>query len=350
MQDANMPRFARTIEELEQEAVKWWPPELSNEEASLSIIPLLLATQDNFISILKLSKESPSQIFDVLRASKFPANLFLKHLVVLADFGGEQIQRLNSNFDSLFPVKEFSKPRCFEFFWGEKKQAYPFKGLPIKGLNNKKLGIDGPGLSTQGQLDGLTEDIAMILLFGANAADPAVSEVLHKCEIGNLLGTDEELERYVRQKYIFVSRITGGAQANTLGQVAQKHVKNYLQNKLPGSYQIIPNGHIEDVTHTDGRTLTTFDMVVRNDSISVAIEVSFQVTTNSTIERKAGQAKPRYDMIHRTGNYIAYVIDGAGNFQRKNAIKTICRYSDCTVAFSEEEFKVLTEFITSVLK
>jgi hypothetical protein len=346
-----MTSCKRTIEELEKKAVKWWPSELTKKETATSIIPILLSTQDKFISILKLSKEKPTQVFEVLDAAKFPANLFLKHLVVLADFGGEQIQRLNLNFAGLFPVQENFKPRCFEFFWHENKHTYCFTGLPIGGvLNNSKLGIDGNSLSSSQPLSDLKKDMMMILLFGSNAAEPSTAEILQKCEIGNLLGNDEQLERYVKQKYIWVSRITGGAQSNTLGQVAQHYVIDFLKHALATGYVVTPSGHLAGVTHTEGRTLTKFDIVVNKGPKAVAIEVSFQVTTNSVIERKAGQAKARYDMIKKTGNSIAYVIDGAGNFQRRSAVSTICQYSDCTVGFSDAEFKVLADFIRGVLE
>ena len=81
----------------------------------------------------------------------------------------------------------------------------------------------------------------------------------------------------------------------------------------------------------------------------VGIEVSFQVTTNSTIERKAGQAADRQALVHKSGYQIAYVLDGAGNFQRSSAISTICNHSDCTVAYTVAEFKVLSNWIKSVL-
>lgn len=80
------------------------------------------------------------------------------------------------------------------------------------------------------------------------------------------------------------------------------------------------------------------------------MEVSFQVTTNSVIERKAGQAQARYNQIDKAGYKIAYVIDGAGNFQRDTALGTICRYSHCTVAFSQSELGVLCEFIRDYLQ
>ncbi|MCV5690604.1 hypothetical protein OFN32_40980, partial [Escherichia coli] len=67
----------------------------------------------------------------------------------------------------------------------------------------------------------------------------------------------------------------------------------------------------------------------------VGIEISFQVTTNSTIEGKAGLAKSRRDLLNSRGHKIAYVIDGSGNFQHSNAIKTIINHSDMTVNFSD---------------
>ena len=83
----------------------------------------------------------------------------------------------------------------------------------------------------------------------------------------------------------------------------------------------------------------------RNDN-HFGIEVSFQFTTNSVIERKAGQAKERADRIHAAGHSVCYVLDGAGNINvRENAVRIICSYSDCTVALSAEEIGVLAEFM-----
>lgn len=79
-------KYQKTFEELEQVASKFWPSELSEMEAKVSIIPLLLKTQDQFISI-----ETPEldSLFDIVKASSLSPNLFLKHLVILADYGGE---------------------------------------------------------------------------------------------------------------------------------------------------------------------------------------------------------------------------------------------------------------------
>ena len=340
----------RTPDELIRRATMWWPSFLAEQEALSSIIPGLLQSQDQFLSILTLARDNPGQVFQVIAASGFPPNLFLKHLVVLADFGGETIQRVNVQFYSLFPRDEAIAQNRFDFVWNEKEYSYSFAAMPAKGsLNNRRLQIDAGGLLRVSTLDGLTKDMIMLLLHGASSTNELAAAVFHKCEIGSLLGRGEELEKYVKQKYIWVSRITGGAQANALGQVAQTYLHEFLRANLGASYEVVRNGHIEGITQNDGRTLISFDLVVGKGERKVAIEVTFQVTTNSTIERKSGQAASRYRALKERGHYIAYVVDGAGNFQRRSAISTLCANSDCTVAYTDDEFAVLAQFIRSVL-
>lgn len=338
-------KYNRNITELSQQATMWWPTFLSELESSTSVIPLLLQSQHKFISLLILANAGPNHIIQLISAAKFPANLFLKHLVVLTDFGGEKIQRLNSQIDKVFPINAAGK-RTLEYIVDSQTFTYDLKALPIKGtLNNLKLNIDGTSLSKSCNIDNLKQDMLIILLYGANSTNPYVAEVLNKCMVGNLIGKKDEIDEFVKQRYLFVSRITGGAEANTLGQVAQTYVCDYLRRYLREGYTIQSNGHIDGITHNDGKTLTNFDVVVSRDNKHVAIEISFQVTTNSTIERKAGQAKARYDMVSASNNFISYIIDGAGNFQRRSAISTICENSHCTVAYTDSELQTLISFI-----
>lgn len=340
-------RYNKDINELEKNAVMWWPDSLKSKTSKLSAIPILLDSQDEFTSILRLSKDSPFQVFDVVEASKFSGNLFLKHLTVLADYGGETIQRLNENFHSVFNCTEEEKPFMEAVFEG-KPFRYEFQSLPIKGtLSNKKLGIDGGSIGTPAPMTPLLKDMAMILLYGASAINAQGADI-EKCEIGAFLGKSKELDKYLRQKYIWVSRITGGATANTQGQLAQTVVCDYLKETLGDDYSVKRNGTIvlDDYGKATGMP---FDVVVEKNGKYVGIEISFQVTTNSTIERKAGQAQDRYNLMHAMGHHITYVLDGAGNFQRRSAISTICEFSDCTVAYSESEFAALASFIKEKL-
>ena len=54
------------------------------------------------------------------------------------------------------------------------------------------------------------EDLIMLILFGSNEKYQSFpEEIIQKCTIGLLLGKSEEIETFVRQRYIWVSRITG---------------------------------------------------------------------------------------------------------------------------------------------
>jgi len=336
--------YQRTFEELEEVASKFWPAELSELEAKLSVIPLLLETQDQFISVISVKTADLDRLFNILEASSLPANLFLKHLAILADFGGEPLQRVSREFEMLFPEGKLS------YYWQGKPHSYTFRSLPHLKFSNQSLHIDGRHLVEQHPLDDLKRDAIALLLFGSaySGEDQEVAEALAKCEIGDYLGKPDELTNFIKQRYIWVSRITGGAKANNLGQLAQKFVAEYIEDNLRlDNVEVRSSGRLPGVTHTDPLTgrETSFDLVVTNSVRYAAVEVSFQVTTNSTIERKAGQAKGRYEQIEKAGHRIAYVIDGAGNFQRETAMRTMLSHSHCSVAFSRSELNVLCNFL-----
>ncbi|AKB19048.1 hypothetical protein [Methanosarcina sp. WWM596] len=342
----NETNFRRTAAELNALASKFWPPELTELAAEVSVVPLLLETQDQFLSILNISVPDIENIYKIINLSTLRPNLFLKHLSVLADFGGEKLMRLNREFKSLFPENKL------RYFVNGNLHEYTFSELPIKSnLNNDKLGISKSKIFDNFEFDNLLKDVSMILIFGSECENPEVSNLCSTCEIGNYLGRPDELEKFVKQRYIIVSRITNGAKANDLGQIAQDFVKTYIkENLLIENKIVVKNGSLPGVTQTSDDRDSSFDVVVSNGVKYVGIEVSFQVTTNSTIERKSGQARTRYDQAESKGHKIAYVIDGAGNFQRNSALSTICEYSHCTVAFSREELHVLCKFLIGVFK
>lgn len=314
----------------------------------MSIIPLLLDTQDKFISILGVPVHTLNDLFKIVNTSAFAGNLFLKHLEVLADMGGEMLQRINSQFATLFPSS------AMEYLSDGTLHTWRFQVLPVPtSLTNSRLRVTGRQLAKEYALDPLLQDVAALLIYGGASINEETASILSKCEIGDYLGEPEKLERFIRQRYIWVSRITMGSRSNNLGQLAQQFVLNYLQRNLSIPAAVIQsNGTLPGVSHTDLQTnrATTFDIVVSHNHKYVAIEVSFQVTTNSVIERKAGQARVRHEQITNAGHQIAYVLDGAGNFQRRIALQTICSFSHCTIAFSKSELAVLCEFLRGYLR
>src|SRR3989338_5291661 len=146
-------KYNRDIHELEANAEKWWPKALEAQVAGVSAIPKLIATQEQFISILKISGKSPLQIFDVLGASQMSANLFLKHLVVLADYGGEMIKRLGREFADVFPLDPKTKRHYMQYIMAGNSYSYDFQQLPVKGLGNTKLKIDGAAIVQEIEMD-----------------------------------------------------------------------------------------------------------------------------------------------------------------------------------------------------
>ncbi len=335
----------RDIHDLEKNAIMFWAAELAELERNSSIIPKLIETQDKFISLLNVADANPFAWKNVILSSKqLPANLFLKHLMVLSDVGGEKMMRFKRALPSLFAND------TLEFVWNEKKYTYKFQTLSgKKNWNNVQLKVDGIGLATPKSLTPIMEDIINLILFGGLALTDAIpDEMEEKCVIGNLIGHKSELDSFVKQRYIWVSRITGGATSNSLGNLAQKYVIEYLEKKLPNWN--FKKKQIPKISQ-NSRTLLSYDIVGMSPSDKYcAIEVCFQVTTNSVIERKAGQAQSRQQQLHKKGHHIAYIIDGAGNFERSSALRAICQFSDCTVTFKESELDKLVKFLFELEK
>ena len=262
--------YAKTFEQLEAVASKFWPPELSEIESRLSIIPLLLETQDEFINIISIKTPSLEKLFTVIESATLPANIFLKHLVILADFGGEMLQRVSAEFETLFPSSEL------HYLWLGEQRTYTFVAVPNRNFNNKTLRIDGKELFNNHPLDDLQKDAIALLLFGSAYSDEnqEVASALAKCEVGEYLGRRKELATFIRQRYIWVSRITGGATSNNLGQIAQRFVAEFISEHLGlENIEVQPGGRLPNVTHTDSATgrMTSFDIVVTDGRKYVAI-------------------------------------------------------------------------------
>lgn len=177
---------------------------------------------------------------------------------------------------------------------------------------------------------------------------------MYRCNVFEYLGSEERIKKYVRENYIRVSKIISGRTASDLGNVAQSYAADYLRKKLGESYNVVSPGTIPDVKLDDNKE-ATFDIVV--DRIGdnskykpyVGIEVSFQETSNSTVERKGREAQARFRNTNNKRCFVAYIIDGAGNFSRTSAANDMCDNSHCNVAYTQPELDLLAEFIKEKL-
>lgn len=336
-----MGEYARNLSELKEKAVLFWPKDVLEKEAAASVLPLLLKTQDKFISLLNLSDAGPESWMSLLNHSvELRGNIFLKHLMVLTDLAGEALNKLT-------PFSKFFDSGIMNYVWQERNYSYQFTEVARKtNLTNTALRVNGKNLLKGYDLNAKMQDVAMLLIHGASAyGDSFPSDSKEKCMLGALIGQPVLLNDFVRQSYIRVSTQLRGASSNAMGQIAQKYVAEVLTEEL-GNWSI-KSGHVPGISHNDGDTETTFDIVAKSPNGKYfAIEVSFQFTTNSVIERKAGQAQARAQLLHDRGHYICYVVDGAGNINvRERAVAIICQYSDCTVAFSKDELRHLADFL-----
>lgn len=337
-----MNRPARTLEELRAHAVLFWPDELRDQVASVSILPLLLKTQGKFLGVLELSDDEPEAWKrNVDTHPLMPANLFLKHLMVLSDIGRETLSKL-------IPLNRFYPDGIMNYIWHEQQYTYHFQRYSeAKPVTNKVLKIEPADLTKGHALTPHIEDVTMLLLHAASSIENTLpNDEKDRCMVGTLMEKNpEQLKRFVSENYIRVSTQTRGAKSNALGQIAQNFVKSILQAELPD--WSIKSGRIPGISHDDAGTETSFDMVAKSPGNKYfAIEVAFQVTTNSVIERKAGQAQARAHILHEAGHHICYVLDGAGNLNfRTRASQIIMQHSDCTVALSQSEIKELAAYM-----
>ena len=338
-----MAGYRRTLSELRKHAVLHWPPEILKRAGASAVLPLLIATQEKFLALLKSATASPTAWRDALPLSGFASDetVFLKHLMVLSDLGGETLNKLEA-LKSYFPGGKM------KFWWDRSLHEYKFKVIGEKTtLTNQALKVDAKGMRTPRKLDDKAIDVVMLLLYGSQSeGDNLPEDIRERCVVGSLVEDPVILDRFVRENYLRVSRQTGGQRANALGQAVQDYVIEQLTVALPRTWKLERNGTLSNVNKISGGNQTTFDVVARApNNVCFAVEVSFQVTTNSTIERKSRESESLKKQVNTAGHIICYVIDGAGNINvRTVATSILCANSDCTVAMSDKEIKLLADF------
>lgn len=174
----------RSLDDLHANAERFWPESVSSVAAELSVVPRLIETQEKFIGVLYVADSGPTAWKIVLDQSKgLPGNLFLKHLMVLGDFGGEPLKRLKPDLRSIFSEGPM------EYVWNGKSFRHEFQSLARGNWSNKELHVDGARLLQATDLSPAMLDVAMLILFGAAAVTPGLPELVsEKCSIGAMIG------------------------------------------------------------------------------------------------------------------------------------------------------------------
>lgn len=335
--------YKRTLDELREHAVLHWSDELLEAASKESILYNLLNTQDEFISILKVATQTPLSWKIVLEQSKnLTLPLFTKHLMILCNLGGETLNKI-------LPIEEYFPDVKIRFPWGDDFEEYTFNTINnVSSLTNSSLKLTHKTIKGNGHSLLLLTDLVMILMYGSIGVNdilpPAYKE---RCIVGSILGNPDQIDKFIKENYIRVSTQIKGAESNSLGHFAQNYVTDLLVEYLPKNWKVTMEGSLSGVAHNEDGSETNFDVVVVSPkAIEFGIEVSFQVTTNSVIERKARDSSALISRAKEKGHHVCYVIDGAGNINiRKKAVETICTNSNCTVALSKSEIKHLAGYL-----
>jgi hypothetical protein len=336
--------YKRNLKQLTQHASLHWTEELNVAASKETLLFDLLTTQDAFISILKVASKNPFSWLKILEETEtLTLPLFTKHLMMLCDLGGETLNKI-------LPISEYFPKESIEFEWNNSIVEHSFLKInQVKSLTNDSLKVTKKTINSPPKVE-LLVDLCMILLYGSQSINSLLpSEYATKAIIGKLLGNSEAIDSFFKENYIKVSTQIRGAQSNALGHFAQNFVFQELVNNLPDDWAVKLEGSLTGVQHIEeGTDETNFDITVNSPAgVQFGVEVSFQVTTNSTIERKARDSSAIMERVNKLGHFICYVLDGAGNINvRKKAIETICSHSNCTVALSKTEIQVLSSFMT----
>jgi hypothetical protein len=330
-----------SIDELRDRALLWWPDEIRKEVATASFKDAMLVTFPIFQQTLKECTDLGSLIQKVKELNeedKLPANLFLRHCMLFTDLGWEAVKKWygEETYSEMFPDGKFKV--------GEIEFEMP-KATNSK-VRTKSKDIQ-ESYSYELSSDQLEQIIACIklLFMGSHSS---LSQ-LERCNLSNYFD-DEDGELFVADatmKYISVSKQTSGAEAAGSGDILEKNIaiepiNAYLSENFPELEYVSKTSH----EFVAGHPLVSDQWFVNEENYrAVALEVSFQETTNSVIERKRKDAENRKNLFPDNCK-SAFVIDGVGSIEhRQNAVREILSNADIVVTAHADEISRLAEYI-----
>lgn len=328
----------RSLKQLQSTGLLRWPESLLAAAKHASVLDKLLESHNDFMKVCAGEAFNLNAWPDGINNQQVIApNLFLKHLMALTDIGGEALNKLTPLL-KYFPTSAINCELA-----GRRTLSYQFQVIHnATSLHNTALGVSSSQiLAGDKKLDAKGLDVVMLLMFGGlDSTSELTPELGQIFSIGKFIGKRSLLVNYVQSAYLRVSRQMGGATANALGASVQSYVAHEIKQRMP-SWDVRETAVIPGVQH--GNTPTTFDVLAESPrGKQVCIEVSFQVTTNSVIERKARESASVYESCQKAGALLVYVIDGAGNLNvRTKAVQQLIDNSDLVVTVSPGDLDFL---------
>lgn len=346
------------LSELEERAEKWWPDEIESEIVEKSPKSFLEETFEEFRE-QTITANTVDELIDNFQSTDAGSiNLFLKHMMLILDVSGEKLQRVYRDRDVVFDTDRSGKYKLDVLYEGEEEEIYIDFDYA---LSNKRLCVGKGGLTESVNKDGVyngdgkrgnIEDIkraVRLLCYGVYVKDSNAASILESFNFIDYIGDSDNFDKLARGRHIAVSSIMKGSEAEAKGRSVQRYVKNYIQDKIDDPDNILEYSEDKKRYISGEEIKSDVEVYNKNTNQLVSIEVSFQITTNSTIERKGNEAPERLRTLESIDSYAAYVVDGEGNFERNNAISRIRDDCHCLTTFSDEELDRLASFVTEKL-
>ena len=294
----------------------------------------LIGTQDRFRALL-FESGNPDEIVErMLMDAKLPRHLAVKHAMLLTDTSAELLDR----------VKDYLRQHSLQSL-----NISTFQGTwvyQISAVVAQRGRLNNTAIRNGSQ--SLHRDLLFIILFGAFAEELGFP-TFARCRLGGLAGQEGALEEYFRRAYLVSSRQLRGGESVASGSRLQQGVISRLEQLLLGRVEFDRSpGNRLPVAVGQGQQ---HDAVYRigppgHPRCYVAVEVAFQETTNSVIERKARQAQNVRPTMQSQHYKMCFVVGGAGWFARPTALKRLIENSDMCV--SPKELDRLADYVATL--
>ena len=286
------------------------------------LLALLQNSYEEFINIISSTKRD--KLVEKLMSMNVPRAVLMKHIMIFLDTSAETLDRC-AMYICIMKYEQLTLP----------EEVIKFNVLGEKfnrGLSNANIGKAN---------DNLVRDLINILVFASESLEFGQFESFKKCNLAKLAGDNDKIT-----KHLFFLPLNSSTQIKQLRAVDFGHqLELYIKKAL--------NPLIDElgVTKTSRYNDQSFDLVLKKGNRYVIIEIAFQETTNSTLERKGKQAKNGlYESINKNGDKLIYVIDGAGYFKRKRALEDLITYSHLACNVSESGLAKLRHFLENYFK
>jgi len=308
------------IAELMNEGKWFW----SNDFIKPHVNPLLIELEKTYSVVLETIENSNEQeIIADLMAAKISNALLLKHIMVLLDTSAETLDR----------AAMYIKHK------GLTQLTLPDRVIPFSVLTSQKSGLSNNNIYKAGNK--LTADILALLCYASESIEFYNFDTFKNCRLSKLAGDSEKLKQHLYYLSLRSSTQIKQIRAVDFGAQLEAYINLFLEPVL------LELG----VSKTRRYKEQQFDLVLYKDDKHIIIEIAFQETTNSTLERKSKQAKNGlYKMINDNDDRLVYIVDGAGYFKRSNALHDLINYSNFSCTVSEVGLNRLREYVTSYFK